>query len=377
MIKKIQITGLHGSKNHTLDLFEDFSLITGRNGAGKTSVLKLAWYLISGNIERTVREVAFERAVVTTDSVEVEVEVDGVDHRAEVRIVATFSGSASKDFEDVSLSFPRADWGRRLPEIDAVNEKVARASGTSFFFPTFRRIEGGFAATRSRGFPHRRSANSYDALIGALEDYAENLSVFDHHFVSSLSIGDVQALLAERFAESARQTAKIHQRLHDDLVKNITLFKSGSSHPARTEDRYRRQLEQLAERLEVADKERAETLEKFDRLEEIVVGAFDHPGIRLTSNIFFGDPKDGVMADHLSAGEKQLFSFFCYNAFSDGAAFFIDEPEISLHPDWQRRLISLLASQGGGNQFILTTHSPFIYARMPQREIRLSEDRGE
>jgi predicted ATP-dependent endonuclease of OLD family len=70
-------------------------------------------------------------------------------------------------------------------------------------------------------------------------------------------------------------------------------------------------------------------------------------------------------------------SFVCYNAFLKDAVVIIDEPEISLHPDWQRRLIPTLKSQNSANQFILTTHSPFIYSKFPEREICLSDDKGE
>jgi predicted ATP-dependent endonuclease of OLD family len=51
--------------------------------------------------------------------------------------------------------------------------------------------------------------------------------------------------------------------------------------------------------------------------------------------------------------------------------FIIDEPELSLHADWQRLLFPVLLSQGSKNQFIVATHSPFIYAKYPDHEISL------
>ena len=55
---------------------------------------------------------------------------------------------------------------------------------------------------------------------------------------------------------------------------------------------------------------------------------------------------------------------------------FIDEPELSLHVDWQRILFRMLMSQGSTNQFIIATHSPFIYSQYPQKELFLNVDRG-
>lgn len=40
---------------------------------------------------------------------------------------------------------------------------------------------------------------------------------------------------------------------------------------------------------------------------------------------------------------------------------FLDEPEISLHIDWQYRLIDMLTSLNPNAQFVLTTHSPAIF----------------
>jgi len=60
-----------------------------------------------------------------------------------------------------------------------------------------------------------------------------------------------------------------------------------------------------------------------------------------------------------------------YNAFTKDAAIFIDEPELSLHVDWQRQLLPTLMKQGTKNQFFIATHSPFIYGMYPDKEIEL------
>lgn len=39
---------------------------------------------------------------------------------------------------------------------------------------------------------------------------------------------------------------------------------------------------------------------------------------------------------------------------------FMDEPEISLHVEWQQQLISLIRSLNPNVQIILTTHSPAV-----------------
>jgi predicted ATP-dependent endonuclease of OLD family len=71
-----------------------------------------------------------------------------------------------------------------------------------------------------------------------------------------------------------------------------------------------------------------------------------------------------------------MLSFLCYNAFYDKGIIFIDEPELSLHVDWQRILFETLMEQGSKNQLIVATHSPFIYSQFPDKELILDDDKG-
>ena len=104
---------------------------------------------------------------------------------------------------------------------------------------------------------------------------------------------------------------------------------------------------------------------------------FQYEGIRVTTGITLGEVNEAIASDMLSAGEKQMLSFLCYNTFEENAAFFIDEPELSLHVDWQRLLLPTLLEQDTDNQFFVATHSPFIYSKYPEKEILLGTDRGD
>jgi hypothetical protein len=67
----------------------------------------------------------------------------------------------------------------------------------------------------------------------------------------------------------------------------------------------------------------------------------------------------------LSSGERQLVSVL-YAASSASiersSVVLIDEPELSLHIDWQRQLVSKMAQQLGDRQLVVCTHSPEIGA---------------
>ena len=65
--------------------------------------------------------------------------------------------------------------------------------------------------------------------------------------------------------------------------------------------------------------------------------------------------------------------FCATNAFSEVKYIFIDEPELSLHPDWQRLLIPLLEYQGTEKQFFIASHSPYIGMKYEDNEFHLGQ----
>ncbi|WP_454190303.1 AAA family ATPase [Paenibacillus sp. Marseille-Q7038] len=124
------------------------------------------------------------------------------------------------------------------------------------------------------------------------------------------------------------------------------------------------------------DQRRNQLMKPFSELNNFISEIFEDKGIKLTDSIMFGYEENAMLSEKLSAGEQQMLSFLCYNAFLDNSAVFIDEHELSLHVDWQRDLFPILSSQSKNNQFFVATHSPFIYSRYESNEIILSENRG-
>lgn len=64
----------------------------------------------------------------------------------------------------------------------------------------------------------------------------------------------------------------------------------------------------------------------------------------------------------LSSGEKQMLIILLTALVENHEPYvlFMDEPEISLHIDWQKRLIALIRDLNPQAQIILTTHSPAV-----------------
>ena len=64
----------------------------------------------------------------------------------------------------------------------------------------------------------------------------------------------------------------------------------------------------------------------------------------------------------LSSGEKQMLAILLTVLVEDNQPYvlFMDEPEVSLHIEWQKRLIDLCRELNPNVQIILTTHSPAV-----------------
>lgn len=94
--------------------------------------------------------------------------------------------------------------------------------------------------------------------------------------------------------------------------------------------------------------------------------------------IIFQENGKEMDIDKLSSGEKQIVfrgSFLLKDKESSkGAIILIDEPEISLHPNWQLKVLSFfkkLFTNAEGyqtSQIIIATHSPFIIHNSNRRE---------
>lgn len=81
-------------------------------------------------------------------------------------------------------------------------------------------------------------------------------------------------------------------------------------------------------------------------------------------------PKEGEIGlSLLSSGEKQLLFIALHVLIGENHSMIIDEPELSMHVDWQRKLISTLRDLNPQVQLIVATHSPEIMADIPDSQI--------
>ena len=97
--------------------------------------------------------------------------------------------------------------------------------------------------------------------------------------------------------------------------------------------------------------------------------------------IFKNSSGDTFDINNLSSGEKQLFlrTLAIRTMEPENSIILIDEPELSLHPKWQQRIVDVYTKIGKNNQIIIATHSPHILGSVRKENIMLldKDDEGK
>ena len=101
------------------------------------------------------------------------------------------------------------------------------------------------------------------------------------------------------------------------------------------------------------------------RFQDIVDDLFAETGkkiIRTENEIRFSQIGETLLPYQLSSGEKQVLAILLTVLVEDQQPYvlFMDEPEVSLHIEWQKRLIDLVIELNPNVQILLTTHSPAV-----------------
>lgn len=391
-ILRFIVNGLNSRKESIdIEFNEDITIFVGRNGSGKTTILKLLWFMISGNLERISGEIDFESADLWTDRYRIIYEYvrPSMPERGSEITKRVIRRSRTRHKPYKIVYYPMRDGEiasegvefnsmERDLEINDLNSIVA-SSGSSVFFPTFRRFEGGYSIdslynSRSYVGPSRQSKTKLDELIAEISDA---ISVDRHKFVISFSAADITQMVTNHYAQASAQYQEAQGDIGRQVIEDIRRYKY--SIRRMNDSVYANELiESIESKVNKMESDRGIFMEPIFVLTDFMSRILNK-SVDIFGSIDIMDNGNSIPIDALSAGEKQMVSFLCYNAFYNYSPIFIDEPELSLNGDWQRLLFKELERQNPTNQYILSTHSPFVYSAFRDKTINLntSGDLGE
>lgn len=276
-IKRIKVTGLNGQMTASYDLHGDINVITGLNGSGKTTLLKTMWYLISGNAERIAPEINFETIELETDLYRIAMQQQKGFVQWEFE-----DGNNEKTvrkYKDTEEPSPRST-------IEELNRLTRAHRTSSLYFPTFRRIEGGYSMTPLRRVRRQALSGSVyydghrpDSMQHELESLSERISVDQNNFVCSISTNDIVTLLTRRYAALSETLNTQYKEFSTSIIDTIRGAKSSSQLQGGTEAL--QILNQIQQRADEINELRDGLLRPFTVLSELTAKLFRHRGIRV------------------------------------------------------------------------------------------------
>ncbi|PPT56048.1 hypothetical protein XarbCFBP8138_10135 [Xanthomonas arboricola] len=207
----------------------------------------------------------------------------------------------------------------------------------------------------------RRSNIEYRNLSARmLKDMLTGQDSSDNIDASSLPDVNALGLFLSRVDRAAKSTSSVM------LNRIQQLYDTGNIHD--TENKFLRYfLSQLAQVIE-------ETRETELVIEQFVAICNSYLTLSSDEKSLAFDPKtlqvvvqntwsnDPISLEDLSSGEKQIVSLMSHLYLSDRPKLvLIDEPELSLSLDWQRKVLPDIANSPTVVQLLAITHSPFVF----------------
>lgn len=320
-LKKITINGLWHEYNLSWDLNEDVNIIVGGNGAGKTTILDLVCFTLPPyRMEKSmirkadkinldfegdysVNCVNFRDTFLTLK----EKAEDDPSYESLLEEVSDDVGERSKSHLDFGIFASLTQYFHKGKQIKASDlEKLIHVSVVSTFDTPLPK--------------HAEESSSFKELIEERPMSHLDKKLFDCMEDYSYYIGN----LANKIEQHVLQGNEVTTEFVNDVYSQKHLFGN------------------------IINDLLAESGKKIDI-------SRSKPDFVLKSG------KHISMYD-LSSGEKQLFYIMLKVLLQEKQEyiFFMDEPELSLHVDWQEKLIDKILLLNPNCQLIISTHSPSL-----------------
>lgn len=434
-ISRFEIKKLHGFKDLDLRFSDNTLILVGENGAGKTTVLHLLYYLLSGQWS-AIAKYQFESLTLTIGSKkhvlrysDFEDSLHQIDKRLLRRLPLPVRHKVISLLEQTEGRLPVPELETLcdqydipihylLTEIDFFDRPKNRKPNALFqtldaiqsslgaqllYLPTYRRIEQELnlifkgldereLMKRRRMLASRKNEDTFVELVefgmkdveSAIRETREELDKFARANLNNLTFSYLGDIVEEKYQSvDLKLIRKADSKTIDNILNRI-------QEPVLSLDN-KQHLRQIIQTIKGDDTKNVHSqviCHYFTKLmafhqdlekKEAKIVSFcracndymvDKKFQYNTSNFSFkitpekgNDPDREIQLQNLSSGEKQIVSLFSHLYLSGGKKYFvlIDEPELSLSVDWQRKFLSDIRKADFCTGLVAVTHSPFIY----------------
>jgi predicted ATPase len=430
-VKSLHAQGLYGRFDIDQDFESGVNILHGRNGTGKTTLLHVIANTLNRDYRRFAYLRFDEATLTFDDNTSVSLRRTMRDNRNAVLVTEPHQVEEVIWVDDVykedqERERQRAERYQSARSVDGPRDRPPQGLPYlgAAYFPAFRTMLEAWTSTRPERTYYRRTPHEAElevttsfvrslfgdfvpavnyaslphieiALSEELFDAWGRVSQVDRELLSSAflgifgtltaggveTIGSADQLLQEinRLTESLQATpfedrtaptSEVYSRLRE-MVHSVQLKTGSEGTAARVLEVYRNSLAKLLDAKNgayAAISRYMESLNGFLEGKELQVGT-PVPRYRgIAVGLKFADGATARGLRVLSSGERQIATLiYAATHMSKQAVVLIDEPEISLHVDWQRLLVRKMVEQLGNRQIIACTHSPVIGADFEER----------
>lgn len=425
-ITRLQISKLHGCIDYDVVFNKDLTFLYGDNGCGKTTILNIITFIITGKVYRLFDyrfesiNLFFENESKITSNITITHDYEDINvtmlgnsyylYKKEYDETMTYSN----DYDEFEENYFR---GKEFCEIirdtfnyvylplnrDSMNEqnsgRVKRSHRIMLRSSMYR--NSAIAGNLLNVLALTKRANNImtfklnqinerfiDSILKSFLDF-ENISSSDDiiNYMNSLSISDIDEMQRKYLSiltkvinmdkKTSQKIIEFFGTLRDykqsnkkDLVEILLKFSEISK------------INNIISMAEQAEEERMNAVKPIDTFVETVnsfIGAEEgKKSIHLDEEgeLYLKTPNgEDIGIQYLSSGEKQILTFFAHLIFSfdnnSQSIFIVDEPELSLHLNWQRKFVDSVRKIKPEMQLIFATHAPEIIGKHTENAVKL------
>ena len=421
-ITSVKISGFWGDRKVELSLNESINFLIGRNGSGKTTAINMIAAAMTGDIESLDR-LPFESIEITLASPDsrklpsIRVDKDRSEDFPYPEIVYSIKESASSKPRKFSLVDYAEERYFRGEPVRIIQSPASRARKRSSDLMRVLREIAPVSWLSIQRTSSQRSFNERPSRESSVDSKIQEINERLVRYFSELG------------SEAGAETRKFQRKLFLSLIEFDERFSSLNSIQELNLEKEQEAIEDIFRRFEVPESQYSSRTNAFfaklrelrDREEvgsyttmevvhlvnswrvhslaeqwfqtvdaerklleprEAFLGILNKMFHRkcaevLGSNdlIFRTESGKNLSTFDLSSGEKQLFIILAEALLqrSKPCIYIADEPELSLHIDWQEALVESLVELNPENQILFATHSPDVVSHFSDKVIDMEE----
>jgi predicted ATP-binding protein involved in virulence len=387
-VASFSVTGLAGrDEQYAVSLDNHVNIFFGSNGSGKTSLLKILHAALD-NTTVGLLSVPFQKAEVKIHSI-----------NFDTTFTRTIDKTTVKEYQELVEAPPNLEMQRRRPEaglarlaeiertmswsITPARDKLAFSHS---YLPTTRLYSGfdPYDLSRTRDFDPRRVATAEEAFEAHFAVRLER--IWQTYFSEILNAvrkiqADGLASILKLVLASESQHGSPRPEVDPGMAYqrvNAFLERQGSPGILGSQEEFRGRYSGTSTFREVVsdinnvEQQIDEVMQPKSKLQNLINKMITgRKTVSLESNAISVETLDHKFLSlaSLSSGEKHVLRILIEPLIAGPNPIIIDEPELSMHVDWQRELVSAVMQLNPDCQLILATHSPEIMVGIDDSQI--------